>query len=63
MRFVFAGSKYLKKSPTGRYIDYKGGARHERALLGICEAMGITSFQGFGDPMLADKTPLSELSS
>lgn len=63
MRFVFAGSKYLKKSPTGRYIDYKGGARHERALLGICEALGITSFQGFGDPMLADKTPLSELST
>lgn len=61
MRFVFAGSKYLKTDPRGRYIDYAGGARHERALLSICEAMGITSFTGFGDSGLADKTPLSEL--
>jgi hypothetical protein len=61
MRFVFAGSKYLKTDPRGRYIDYAGGARHERALLSICEAMGVTSFTGFGDSSLADKTPLSEL--
>jgi hypothetical protein len=61
MRFVFAGSKYLKTDPKGRYIDFAGRARHERALLSICEAMGITSFNGFGDSGLADKTPLSEL--
>jgi hypothetical protein len=61
MRFVFAGSKYLKTDPRGRYIDFAGRARHERALLNICEAMGVTSFSGFGDSGLADKTPLSEL--
>jgi hypothetical protein len=61
MRFVFAGSKYLKTDPRGRYIDFAGRARHERALLSICEAMGVTSFNGFGDSSLADKTPLSEL--
>jgi hypothetical protein len=61
MRFVFAGSKYLKTDPRGRYIDFAGRARHERALLSICEAMGVTSFNGFGDSGLADKTPLSEL--
>jgi hypothetical protein len=61
MRFVFAGSKYLKKDPKGRYIDFGGKARHERALLNICEAMGVTDFKGFGDSALADKTPLSEL--
>lgn len=61
MRFVFAGSKYLKKDPNGRYINFAGRARHERALLNICEAMGVTDFKGFGDSGLADKTPLSEL--
>lgn len=61
MRFVFAGSSYLKKDPNGRYIDFKGGQRHERALLSICEAVGVTDFKGFGDPGLANKTPLSEL--
>lgn len=61
MRFVFAGGKYLKKDPNGRYINFAGRARHERALLNICEAMGVTDFKGFGDSGLADKTPLSEL--
>ena len=61
MRFVFAGSKYLKKDPNGRYINFAGRARHERALLNVCEAVGITDFKGFGDSGLADKTPLSEL--
>ncbi|MDF3070067.1 MAG: putative secreted protein [Polyangiaceae bacterium] len=61
MRFVFAGSKYLKKDPKGRYIHFRGGQRHERALLSICEAMGVTDFKGFGDSGLANKTPLSEL--
>jgi hypothetical protein len=61
MRFVFAGSKYLKKDPNGRYINFRGAQRHERALLSICEAMGVTDFKGFGDSGLANKTPLSEL--
>lgn len=61
MRFVFAGSSYLKKDPNGRYINFRGGQRHERALLSICEAMGITDYKGFGDQQLANKTPLSEL--
>jgi len=61
MRFVFAGSKYLKKDANGRYLNFSGKQRHERALLSICEAVGITDFKGFGDPGLADKTPLSEL--
>jgi hypothetical protein len=61
MRFVFAGSRYLKTDPKGRYIDFAGKARHERALLNICEAAGVTDFKGFGDPSLTDKTPLSEL--
>jgi hypothetical protein len=63
MRFVFAGSKYLKTDPNGRYIDFSGrNVRHERALLNICEAMGITDFKGFGAADLgSNKLPLSEL--
>jgi hypothetical protein len=63
MRFVFAGSKYLKTDPKGRYIDFSGrNVRHERALLNICEAMGITDFKGFGAADLgSNKLPLSEL--
>jgi hypothetical protein len=61
MRFVFAGSRYLKTDPKGRYIDFAGKVRHERALLNICEAAGVTDFKGFGDQTLTDKTPLTEL--
>jgi hypothetical protein len=63
MRFVFAGSKYLKTDPNGRYIDFSGrNVRHERALLSICEAMGVTDFKGFGASDLgANKMPLTEL--
>jgi hypothetical protein len=62
MRFVFAGSKYLKTDPNGRYIDFGGRVRHERALLSICEAMGITDFKGFGAADLgSNKLPLAEL--
>jgi hypothetical protein len=33
--------------------------RHERVLLSVCDAMGITDFKGFGDPTLgALKSPL-----
>ena len=50
MRFVLASGTggYLKTAASGRYI--KSTERHERILLNVCEAMGITSFAGFGDP-------------
>ncbi|HEY5089248.1 MAG TPA: DUF1552 domain-containing protein, partial [Polyangia bacterium] len=43
MRFVLASgsNSYLKVAAGGRYI--KSGERHERILLNMCEAMGITS--------------------
>ena len=70
MRFVFAGGAggYLKTDPNGRYLHFNGtdpADRHERALLSICDAMGVTSFNGFGDPMLAaaSKQPLSGLAA
>jgi Protein of unknown function (DUF1552) len=57
MRFVLAsGSGYLNKAAGGRYVQ--SGERHERVLLNVCEAMGITSYAGFGDPMLPTKAPL-----
>jgi hypothetical protein len=70
MRFVLAGgtSGYLKTNAGGRYLDLRsasgtGGAnRHERILLNCCEAMGLTSYAGFGDPGLATKTPLPNIS-
>jgi hypothetical protein len=68
MRFVLAGGAggYLKTSANGRYLKGAGdssAARHERVLLNLCEAMGVTSFSGFGDKALtgADKTPLAAL--
>jgi hypothetical protein len=58
MRFVLGGGNggYLKTASGGRYI--KSTERHERILLNACEAMGVTSYTGFGDPMLSAKTPL-----
>ena len=60
MRFVLASGNggYLKTAAGGRYI--KSTERHERLLLNICEAMGVTNYTGFGDPALtgASKTPL-----
>jgi hypothetical protein len=58
MRFVFSGGAggYLQTSPTGRYIDGAGDA-HQRALCNIGAAMGVTSFDGFGDPNMP-RTPL-----
>jgi hypothetical protein len=64
MRFVLASGNnggYLKTSANGRYI--KSGERHERILLNLCEAMGLTSFAGFGDPKLANKTPLPNIAA
>jgi len=58
MRFVLAGGhgSYLKTSPGGRYLT--STERHERILLNVCEAFGITSYTGFGDPLLPAKQPL-----
>ena len=68
MRFVIAGGAggYLKTDPKGRYLDLRPmgmgnlANRHERVLLSLCDAMGITSYAGFGDPTLPAtyKTPL-----
>ena len=65
MRFVLASGNggYLKTAPNGRY--FTSTERHERVLLNICEAMGITNFAGFGDPQLtgSGKTPLPGLAA
>lgn len=69
MRFVLAGGNYLKTSPNGRYLNLtsanntNGANRHERVLLNAMEAMGVTSFAGFGDPMLGTKTPLPNVAA
>ena len=73
MRFVLAGGAgYLKTHPNGRYLDLRamgevatGPNRHERLLLSILDAMGITNYSGFGDPNLAPafKTPLPGLAA
>jgi len=62
MRFVFAGGAggYLKQAAGGRYVNAGGGAsnRHERVLLNILEAFGVTDYKGFGDPGFDGKSPL-----
>jgi len=62
MRFVLAGGAggYLKQAAGGRYVNAGGGAsnRHERVLLNVIEAMGITDYAGFGDPGFSGKSPL-----
>jgi len=65
MRFVLATGKggYLETAPGGRYLY--STERHERVLLNLCEAVGITSYAGFGDPGLpaASKQPLPGLAA
>ncbi len=68
MKFVLSGGAggYLRRNPNGRYLRGAGdgaGDLHERLLLNMCEAMGITNFAGFGDPNLrgAGKTPIPGL--
>ncbi|HEX3903776.1 MAG TPA: DUF1552 domain-containing protein [Polyangia bacterium] len=60
MRFVLASGNngYLKTATGGRYV--KSTERHERILLNVCDAFGISNFTGFGDPGLtgASKAPL-----
>jgi hypothetical protein len=66
MKFVLAGGAggYLKTSPMGRYfarsaMDSDLTSRHERVLLSILDAMGITSYTGFGSNDLgSSKSPL-----
>lgn len=61
MRFVFAGGAggYLVTSPNGRYIN-GGGDAHQRALVNCAAAMGITDYNGFGDPGMP-RTPLDTI--
>ena len=63
MRFVLASGNggYLKTASGGRYV--KSTERHERILLNACEAMGISSYAGFGDPMLSAKSPLPNIAA
>ncbi|MEO7035175.1 MAG: DUF1552 domain-containing protein [Polyangiaceae bacterium] len=63
MRFVLASGNggYLKTATGGRYVS--STERHERILLNVCEAMGITSYTGFGDPVLPTKQPLPGISA
>ncbi|WP_437676048.1 DUF1552 domain-containing protein [Sorangium sp. So ce131] len=58
MKFVLAmgDGGYLKTASGGRFI--KSSERHERVLLSMIDAMGITDFSGFGDPALGAKSPL-----
>lgn len=62
MRFVLAGGAggYLKQAAGGRYVNAGGGAgnRHERVLLNVLEAFGVTDYKGFGDPGFSGKSPL-----
>jgi hypothetical protein len=65
MRFVLASGNagYLKLASGGRYV--KSTERHERILLNVCDAFGITNFTGFGDPGLTgtSKTPLPDIAA
>jgi hypothetical protein len=63
MRFVFSGGAggFLSTAPGGRYIDGNGDS-HQKALISVASAMGITNFTGFGDPAGA-RTPLETLGS
>ena len=61
MRFVFSGGAggYLRTSPEGRYV-HGGDDAHQRALITCCHAMGLTSYDGFGDAN-APRAPLEAL--
>ncbi len=63
MKFVLASGNggYLKTSPGGRFIQSR--ERHERVLLSLCDAMGVTDYAGFGDPTLSAKSPLPGLAA
>ena len=54
---------YLKTSANGRYI--KSTERHERILLNLCEAMGVTQLRRLRRPEAdgAAKTPLPNIAA
>ncbi len=63
MRFVLASGSggYLKTASGGRYVS--STERHERILLNVCEAFGITNYTAFGDPALPTKQPLPNIAA
>ena len=63
MRFVLASGNggYLKTASGGRYVS--STERHERILLNVCEAFGITNYSTFGDPALPTKQPLPNIAA
>ncbi|HSY25674.1 MAG TPA: hypothetical protein VK841_26325, partial [Polyangiaceae bacterium] len=64
MRFVLASGNnggYLKTATGGRYVN--STERHERILLSVCDAFGITNFASFGDPQLPTKLPLPDIAA
>ena len=69
MPYLLAGAtQYLKTDPKGVYVSFGGsneaknsGEPHERLLLNVCEAMGVTDFSGFGSLAAGAKQPLAQL--
>lgn len=69
MPFVLAGaSDYLTTGAGGRYFNFGGdnltstkGTSHQRLLLNLCEAMGVTDVGDFGTLTGSDKAPLPSL--
>jgi hypothetical protein len=63
LRFVLSGGAggYLRAAANGRYIN-GGGQSHQRLLLNVAEAMGVTNFAGFGNEAAgAARTPLPNI--
>jgi uncharacterized protein DUF1552 len=63
LRFVLSGGAggYLGKAANGRFIN-GGGQPHQRLLLNVLEAMGVTNFAGFGNEAAgAARTPLPNI--
>ena len=67
MKFLLAQGNggYLKTNPMGRYLrGVSGNKRQERVLLNLIEAMGVNTWDTFGDvgaDFKPNKVPLSEL--
>jgi hypothetical protein len=63
LRFVLSGGAggYLGRAANGRFIN-GGGQPHQRLLLNVLEAMGVTNFAGFGNEAAgAARTPLPNI--
>lgn len=70
MPYVVASGSYLKTNAGGAYMTFGGkdngqttqvGQSHERLLLNLADFMGVTNLASFGNPMLTNKTYLSEI--